>query len=248
MGRFRWACALVETNDCVTGSCPERESNPRLSVTRPMLYPTELSSGAACRTRTCDPRLRKPVLCSAELMPQSRKPSGAGIGIRHGSAARTGRDSSPYRCCQSSLVSALPPRERRQSRVARRRARRHAGVLAPLRMPGNENAPGFASEGIRIASEDRNDRPPARGRSADGVALPARESHIRSRSAQGLRGCAVAGDVAWVRHGLFAWFSFATIAKGAHLTPRFSKAQGVRQKILAPRAPTPTAWPDPGAP
>ena len=29
---------------------------------RPMLYPTELSSGAACRIRTCDPRLRKPVL------------------------------------------------------------------------------------------------------------------------------------------------------------------------------------------
>lgn len=29
---------------------------------RPMLYPTELSSGAACRIRTCDPRLRRPVL------------------------------------------------------------------------------------------------------------------------------------------------------------------------------------------
>lgn len=41
---------------------------------RPMLYPTELSSGAACGIRTRDLRLRMPVLYQTELMPLSWNP------------------------------------------------------------------------------------------------------------------------------------------------------------------------------
>ena len=60
----------------------------------------------------------------------------------------------------------------------------------------NKNAPGTASEGIRVSSEDRVTDLPLMGQSVDGVASFERASRERARVAHGLRGVAVVGDVA----------------------------------------------------
>lgn len=68
---------------------------------RPMLYPSELSSGAACGIRTRDLRLRMPVLYQTELMPLSWNPPV--LTSAYATAAPRAPDGpwNPYRCCQS---------------------------------------------------------------------------------------------------------------------------------------------------
>lgn len=82
-------------------------------INRPMLYPSELSSGGrtgfepvANGMHRCSPKLSYRPL-EEPLLPR--------FGIRHGSAARTGRNTNPYRCSVFDRCSPLPAVANRQS-------------------------------------------------------------------------------------------------------------------------------------
>jgi hypothetical protein len=75
--------------------------------------------------------------CCSPFEPTLSQPARAGIGIRHGSAARTGRDTSPHRCCRW-IDCALPPVSKRQSMASHRAA---ACTEAPRRRAGGGHAP-----------------------------------------------------------------------------------------------------------
>ena len=114
--------------------------------------------------RDSNPQPTAPEAVALPVEPTLSQPVRRGIGIRHGSAARTGRDTSPYRCCRSRsdcgrrLFPGGDP-------VALQRGRwngiaMRVCVVEVLCERRNENAPGMESEGIRVASEDRGDRSP----------------------------------------------------------------------------------------
>jgi len=65
------------------------------------------------------------------------QPARAGIGIRHGNAARTGREANPHRCC-GWIDCALPPVSKRQFMASHRAA---ACTEAPRRRAGRGREP-----------------------------------------------------------------------------------------------------------
>ena len=75
--------------------------------------------------------------CCSPFEPTLSQPARAGIGIRHGSAARTGRDTSPHRCCRW-IDCALPPVSKRQFRASHRAA---ACTEAPRRRAEGGHGP-----------------------------------------------------------------------------------------------------------
>ena len=82
-----WPCGRYKRRD---RSLLERESNPRLSVSGPMLYPTELSNWGGRPESNRRPTARAVALPLSYI--RLVKHRLARLGIRHGSAARTGRE------------------------------------------------------------------------------------------------------------------------------------------------------------
>lgn len=143
------------------------------------------TSGFVCRCPTPGP------------MPQSRKPLRTGIGIRDGKAARTGRDCKPVPLLPGVMVSALPSLARRQFVGAAPPVGATRDAWNSFRERQKQNAPGTASEGIRSASEDRGDRPPAE-RSQSMVLQPS-STHSRPYAAASRLVCAVVPMLAmWI--------------------------------------------------
>ena len=70
--------------------------------------------------------------CCSPFEPTLSQPARAGIGIRHGSAARTGRDTSPHRCCRWIRLRVAACFEAAIHGVASRRGL-HRGTQAPRR-------------------------------------------------------------------------------------------------------------------
>lgn len=75
--------------------------------------------------------------CCSAFEPTLSQPARADIGIRHGSAARTGRDTSPHRCCRW-IDCALPPLPKQQFMASHRAA---ACTEAPRRRAGRGRKP-----------------------------------------------------------------------------------------------------------
>ena len=94
------------------GWCMEVWSGNRTRDSRilgPMLYPTELSMWSAYGTRTRDLRTMRSDALASEPMPSLRNPLQPARGIRHGSAARTGRAWEPVPLRTGERGFALPP-------------------------------------------------------------------------------------------------------------------------------------------
>jgi hypothetical protein len=131
-------------------------------------------------------------------MPLSWKAPPTGIGIRNGTAARTGRIGFRTAVASRKMTSALPPVSKRQFRWRGAGMATRESAFVSFADAQKQNAPGMESEGIRLSSEDRGNRPSrGRDRSADGVASFARAQRERIRAAHVLRGFAVVGDAAW---------------------------------------------------
>ena len=169
------------------------------------------------------------------------QPVRRGIGIRHGSAARTGRDMSPYRCCRSRsdcgrrLFPGGDP-------VALQRGRwngiaMRAYAVETLCERQNENAPGMESEGIRGASEDRGDRSPVEEPVRSGVRPRTRTAraglHRAWAAMTGRRLCGGGGS--WSEDRLGRCIRIARIPKGAYPT---RVGQGVQAKLLRREKPS----------
>lgn len=161
-------------------------------------------------------------------MPLSRNPPRAGIGIRHGTAARTGRTG--IRTAVASRSWAPHCRLLRSGNlVARHQSWRRANLMELLANAQNENAPGTASEGIRLASEDRGDRPSVGGEvSRWSRVLRTRKARTNPRRAlaarlSGFRRCGGVG-LTW-SEGFCVVFLREVRGEGAHLTARAANAQ-----------------------
>lgn len=143
-------------------------------ITSPLLYPSELSRGQRAGLEPATDSTRG---CCSTFEPTLSQAARCGIGIRHGKAARTGRDTSPYRCCRS-RVRLRTDASFEGRFLALYRGRRgvamHACVVEVLCERRNENAPGMESEGIRRASEDRGDRSPVEETVSSGQRLHTR--------------------------------------------------------------------------
>lgn len=66
-------------------------------ITSPLLYPSELSRGQRAGLEPATDSIQR---CCSPFEPTLSQSDLAGIGIRHGSAARTGRGPNPHRCCR----------------------------------------------------------------------------------------------------------------------------------------------------
>lgn len=111
-GRFRVGTFVPGITDCLRGSFGAGFEPATLGVlircSTHLSYPV-----ATCRIRTDDPRTLCPLLYLAELTSLFETPL-AHHGIRHGRAARTGRDANPCRCGTFDRCFALASVTRRQ--------------------------------------------------------------------------------------------------------------------------------------
>ena len=108
-------------------------------ITSHLLYPTELSSGGADRTRTCDLMLRKHLLYSSELPPPSCERRRASLGIHTGRARVHRAGSIPRRCDLSFHRSRIDACRQASIHLALAGAE---FVVFTLRTPKKQNAPG----------------------------------------------------------------------------------------------------------
>ena len=163
-------------------------------------------------------------------MPPSWNPPRAGIGIRHGTAARTGRASEPVPLLPVAMNSALPPLSKQQSLGAAapwapREICWNSQANAQTKMPPARRPRAFAFLGRS------GDRPPAGKGSQSMVSCP---SYAQSANEPASRmGCAAGRlsalwrEVFMARSSVLSRFLREDHGEGAHDTARYSKAQAL---------------------